>query len=90
MAHGQMLWRFGNETHGGKIFIIGIKEIYMVDENTLVAQEQIKSEERVTLGWRVATVLMVLGVPLIVFSAWTVMTAIQANKDVRIVEIQTK
>lgn len=54
----------------------------------ITENEAIKSSERQSLGWRIAIVFMVLGVPFIIFSSWTLMTLIQANKDVEIVRIQ--
>lgn len=57
-----------------------------ISQNT--EHEQVTSKERESLGWRLATVFMVLGIPLITMGAWVLMTNIQANKDIRLQEIQ--
>jgi len=61
---------------------------HMKNNERVAVAEAVRSEERRVLGWRVATVFMVLGVPLIVSVSSVLAIQIQASRDVEIKRIE--
>lgn len=59
-----------------------------MEEEKDLKNQGIKSKEHVSLGWRVAVVFMVLGVPAIVFGSMVLMSQIGADKEVKIKQIE--